>query len=171
MSARPDRESLPYRDCVGVTVFNQEGNVFIARRKPDEGTEDRTEVEAPWQMPQGGIDKGEKPWPAALRELEEETGIRPELVERIACSPSIHRYRLPDELVGKVWKGKWRGQRQTWFLYRFLGEDLDINLATDRPEFSTWRWVDPHELPALIVPFKRQLYEDVIAAFSPYLKG
>ncbi|HEX7695033.1 MAG TPA: NUDIX domain-containing protein, partial [Sphingomonas sp.] len=86
-----------------------------------------------------------------------------------AQAPGEFYYDLPDELVGKVWKGKWRGQRQTWFLYRFLGEDFDINLATAHPEFSTWRWVDPHELPKLIVPFKRKLYEDVIAAFATHL--
>ena len=97
-----------------------------------------------------------------MRELGEEIGVAPDHVELIAEAPGEFFYDLPDDLVGKVWKGKWRGQRQTWFLYRFLGEDTDINLATPHPEFMSWRWVDPHELPKLIVPFKRELYEDVL---------
>ena len=153
--------TLPYRPGVGIMLLNDEGSVFVAQR-----------IDMPsdaWQMPQGGIDPGEDAGEAAIRELEEEIGIGPDKVALIARARGEFYYDLPDELVGKVWKGKWRGQRQTWFLYRFLGEDLDINLATAHPEFSTWRWVDPHELPKLIVPFKRKLYEDVIAAFAGYL--
>lgn len=120
-------------------------------------------------MPQGGIDPGEKASDAAIRELGEEIGVDPDKVALIAEAPGEFFYDLPDDLVGKVWKGKWRGQRQKWFLYRFLGEDTDINIATSHPEFSTWRWIDPGELPVLIVPFKRKLYEDVLAAFSSHL--
>ena len=152
---------LPYRPCAGVMLLNSDGLAFAGQRID-------TTMEA-WQMPQGGIDPGEEAGDAAIRELEEEIGVGPDKVELVARAPGEFYYDLPDDLVGKVWKGKWRGQRQTWFLYRFLGDDFDINLATAHPEFSTWRWVDPHELPKLIVPFKRKLYEDVIAAFAPYL--
>ena len=150
-----------YRRAVGVMLLNDEGKVFVGARIDNQ-------AEA-WQMPQGGIDKGEKPWPAALRELEEETGIKPALVEQIACSPRLHRYTLPDELAGKLWKGKWRGQAQTWFLCRFLGTDADVNLMTRHPEFRDWRWIEPRQLPDLIVPFKRDLYREVLKEFADYM--
>jgi putative (di)nucleoside polyphosphate hydrolase len=155
------KQDLPYRPCAGVMLLNAGGLAFAGQRID-------TTMEA-WQMPQGGIDPGEDAEQAALRELGEEIGVGPEHVELIAQAPGEFFYDLPDDLIGKVWKGKWRGQRQKWFLYRFLGEDTDINLATPHPEFMSWRWVDPYELPALIVPFKRRLYEDVIAAFSGHL--
>jgi putative (di)nucleoside polyphosphate hydrolase len=142
-------------------LINRDGLAFAGQRID-------TTMEA-WQMPQGGIDPGEDAATAAIRELGEEIGVGPEKIELVAEAPGEFFYDLPDDLAGKVWKGKWRGQRQKWFLYLFLGEDLDINLATAHPEFSTWRWVEPAELPGLIVPFKRQLYEDVLAAFVPYL--
>ena len=157
-----DRADLPYRPCAGIMLLNADGLAFAGQRID-------TTVEA-WQMPQGGIDDGEDAEQAALRELGEEIAIGPEHVELIAEAPGEFFYDLPDDLIGKVWKGKWRGQRQKWFLYRFLGVDADVNLATPHPEFRSWRWVDPQELPGLIVPFKRQLYEDVVAAFSPYLE-
>ena len=157
------KEDLPYRPCAGVMLLNRDGLAFAGQRLD-------TTMEA-WQMPQGGIDAGETAKEAAIRELGEEIGVRPDQVEQVAEAPGEFFYDLPDDLIGKVWKGKWRGQRQRWFLYRFLGEDTDINLATAHPEFLSWRWVDPYELPALIVPFKRRLYEDVIAAFSPHLKA
>jgi len=156
-----DKTDLPYRPCAGIMLIDRQGRAFVGQRLD-------TTMEA-WQMPQGGIDPGEEPRAAAIRELGEEIGVGPDKVELIAEAPGEFLYDLPDELIGKVWKGKWRGQRQKWFLYRFLGDDLDINLATEHPEFSTWRWVDPAELPALIVPFKRDLYERVLAALSPYL--
>jgi len=156
------REGLPYRPCAGVMLLNRDGLAFAGQRID-------TTMEA-WQMPQGGIDDGEDARTAAIRELGEEIGIAAEHVEPIAEAPGEFFYDLPDDLVGKVWKGKYRGQRQRWFLYRFAGEDTDINLATAHPEFMSWRWVDPQELPKLIVPFKRQLYEDVLAAFAPYLE-
>ena len=149
--------TLPYRPGAGVMLVNREGKVFVAQRL------DST-LEA-WQMPQGGLDEGETPEEGALRELEEETGIPRDKVEVIAAAPEPLLYDLPTDLVGKLWKGKWRGQRQHWFLLRFLGEDSDVNIDTDHPEFRAWKWADPEDLPATIVPFKRRLYEDVLAAF------
>lgn len=152
---------LPYRPCAGVMLLNREGKVFVGQRI------DNT-LEA-WQMPQGGIDPGEDAQDTAVRELGEETGIGPEHVELIAEAPDELFYDLPPELVGKVWKGKYRGQRQRWFLYRFTGEDADVNIATAHPEFRAWRWADPADLPQIIVPFKRELYEQVLAAFARHL--
>ena len=153
--------SLPYRRGAGVMLVNREGKVFVAQRL------DST-LEA-WQMPQGGLDEGEDPEAGALRELEEETGIARDKVEIVARCPVELSYDLPDDLVGKLWQGKWRGQRQHWFLARFLGEDEDVDIATDHPEFRAWKWAEPDELPAMIVPFKRRLYEDVLAAFRDRL--
>lgn len=153
-----DPAALPYRPCAGVMLINASGQAFVGQRVD-------TTMEA-WQMPQGGIDAGEDALSAAIRELGEETGIAPEQVELVAEAPGEFFYDLPPELVGKVWKGKWRGQRQRWFLFRFLGQDDDIDIATDHPEFRAWRWIGPADLPQLIVPFKKKLYEDVIAAFS-----
>ena len=156
-----DPRSLPYRPAAGVMLLNDEGKVFVAQRL------DST-LEA-WQMPQGGLDEGEDPQAGALRELEEETGISPALVEIIARCPTELTYDLPEDLVGKLWKGRWRGQRQTWFLARFTGRDEDIDIATAHPEFRAWKWADPAELPATIVPFKKKLYEDVLEAFAKWL--
>jgi putative (di)nucleoside polyphosphate hydrolase len=156
-----DKDALPYRPAAGVMLLNREGKVFVAQRL------DST-LEA-WQMPQGGLDEGEEPLKGALRELEEETGIRSEHVEILASAPDELYYDLPEDLVGKLWKGKWRGQRQSWFLGRFTGTDEDVNIQTAHPEFRAWRWADPEELPAMIVPFKRKLYEDVLEAFRDWL--
>lgn len=156
-----DKEALPYRPAAGVMLLNREGQVFVAQRL------DST-LEA-WQMPQGGLDEGEDAQKGALRELQEETDIPPGKVEIVARCPVELLYDLPEDLVGKMWKGQWRGQRQTWFLMRFLGEDDDVNLATPDPEFRAWKWVDPAELPALIVPFKKKLYQDVLEAFADWL--
>jgi putative (di)nucleoside polyphosphate hydrolase len=156
-----DRDALPYRPAAGVMLLDRDGRVFVAQRL------DST-LEA-WQMPQGGLDEGEEPLAGALRELEEETGIPPRLVEVIAKAPEELLYDLPDDLLGKIWKGRWRGQRQHWFLARFLGEDDDIDLATADPEFRAWKWADPAELPAMIVPFKKKLYEEVLEAFRDWL--
>ena len=120
-------------------------------------------------MPKGGIDDGEDAEAAALRELGEETGVMPDKVALIAAAPNELFYDLPPDLVGKVWKGKWRGQRQRWFLYRFFGEDSDVDIATAHQEFRAWRWVAPAELPEIIVPFKKTLYENVLSAFAPHL--
>jgi putative (di)nucleoside polyphosphate hydrolase len=156
-----DTSDLPYRPCAGIMLINREGKAFAGQRID-------TTVEA-WQMPQGGIDPGEDAEGAAMRELGEEIGVSPDHVELIAIAPGEYLYDLPEDLIGKVWKGKWRGQRQKWFLYRFVGEDGDIDLETEHPEFRAWRWVDPADLPELIVPFKRKLYSDVLDAFQPYL--
>ncbi|AXJ96416.1 MULTISPECIES: RNA pyrophosphohydrolase [unclassified Sphingomonas] len=156
-----NREALPYRPCAGVMLVNREGRVFVGQRI------DST-LEA-WQMPQGGIDPGEDALGAAIRELGEETGVAPDKVTLIAEAPDELFYDLPDDMIGKVWKGKWRGQRQRWFLFRFLGEDRDIDIVTAHPEFRAWRWADPADLPAMIVPFKKSLYEAVLAAFQPHL--
>lgn len=120
-------------------------------------------------MPQGGIDEGEAPSAAALREVEEEIGVGPALVTEVAEHPDWLAYDLPDELVGKVWKGRWRGQTQRWFLMRFEGRDGDIDLATAHPEFSRWRWATVDEALADIVPFKRGIYENVLLHFGPFL--
>jgi putative (di)nucleoside polyphosphate hydrolase len=154
---------LPYRPCVGVMLINAEGRIFAGQRL------DAPAGTAAWQMPQGGIDDGEKPRVAALRELWEETGVTADLVEKIAKTEDWVTYDLPPELLGKVWGGKYKGQRQKWFLYRFLGADDQINIATDHPEFREWRWVGADEMVASIVPFKRAVYEQVVAAFRGHL--
>lgn len=161
MTRTIDREGLPYRPAAGVMLLNRDGKVWVGQRL------DST-LEA-WQMPQGGLDPGEEAEVGALRELEEETGIPRDKVEILARAPGQLLYDLPDDLIGKVWKGKWRGQRQTWFLMRFTGEDGDVNLQTPEPEFRAWKWAEPKELPALIVPFKQGLYRDILQAFATWL--
>ncbi|QCO55999.1 RNA pyrophosphohydrolase [Pseudorhodobacter turbinis] len=156
-----DASLLPYRPCVGVMLINAEGLIFAGQRLDSEI--------AAWQMPQGGIDDGEKPRVAALRELWEETGVTADLVEKIAKTEDWVTYDLPPELLGKVWGGKFRGQRQKWFLYRFTGRDDQINIATEHPEFSKWRWIGVDEMIASIVPFKRAVYTQVAEAFRPHL--
>lgn len=157
-----DKDALPYRPAAGVMLLNREGKVFVAQRL------DST-LEA-WQMPQGGLDEGEEAEAGALRELEEETGIPRTKVEIVARCPVELTYDLPDDLVGKMWGGRWRGQRQTWFLARFLGEDGEVNLETAEPEFRAWKWAEPADLPAMIVPFKKRLYEQLLEAFAPWLR-
>jgi putative (di)nucleoside polyphosphate hydrolase len=156
-----DLAALPYRPAAGIMLLNAQGQVFVGQRL------DST-LEA-WQMPQGGIDPGEDALTAALRELGEETGIAPDKVELVATAEEELHYDLPEELVGKLWKGQYRGQRQRWFLFRFLGEDADVDIRTAHQEFRAWRWADPGDLAAMIVPFKRALYEQVLAAFATHL--
>ena len=154
---------LPYRPCAGFMLVNTVGHVFVGERIDPS-------AHGFWQMPQGGIDKGEDPETAALRELEEETGIGAALVEMIAPSSRPHTYDLPPELLGKVWKGKYRGQIQHWYLGRFLGTDADINLQAHHPaEFNAFRWVEPARLPDLIVPFKRDVYAALVEEFAPLI--
>ena len=151
---------LPYRPCAGVILMNRDGRVFVGQRI------DST-LEA-WQLPQGGIDPGEEADAAGLRELFEETGVTADKVELIARAPHELTYDLPEDMIGKVWKGKWRGQRQIWFLYRFLGQDSDIRIDTEHPEFRAWRWAAPETLPAMIVPFKKALYEELLVVFAQH---
>jgi putative (di)nucleoside polyphosphate hydrolase len=152
---------LPYRPGVGIMLINADDQVFVGQRID-------SSVEA-WQMPQGGVDPGEEPEEAALRELEEETGIRPRHVHLLARCAAPYDYDLPPELVGTVWKGRYRGQRQHWYLARFLGTDADVNIATKHAEFRAWRWAPVGELPDLIVPFKRALYAALVDEFTPLI--
>lgn len=153
--------ALPYRPCVGVMLANASGEVFVGQRK-DWAT-------PAWQMPQGGIDNGESPDQAALRELWEETGVTSDLVIVVAETKDWVRYDLPVEIVGKMWKGKYRGQEQKWFLMRFNGSDDRVNIETEHPEFSEWRWLPADQLIENIVPFKRAVYEQVVAEFKDQL--
>ena len=152
-----------YRPCVGVMLVNAQGRAFVGKRI------DNKEGDF-WQMPQGGVDEGEDPDRAVLRELWEETGAAAEHVEVVTRLPQELFYELPDNLKGKLWGGRYLGQRQTWYLARFTGNDGDIDLdAHDPPEFFEWKWVDPDLLPELIVPFKREVYAAIVAGFRPLI--
>lgn len=153
--------SLPYRPCVGVMLINPQGLIFAGQRLDSDSPA--------WQMPQGGIDEGETPRKAAFRELWEETGVGKDLVQFVAKSDGWVTYDLPPELLGKVWGGKFRGQRQKWFLFRFTGSDDQIRIATEHPEFSQWKWVQADEMLAAIVPFKRAVYDQVVTGFRSHL--
>lgn len=152
--------ALPYRPCVGVVLTRADGLVFAGQRIDTPGA---------WQMPQGGIDPGETPEAAALRELHEETGVAPALVTVEAQTADWVTYDLPPDLLGKVWKGRFRGQKQLWFVMRFSGADADISIKTEHPEFATWQWMDPKALIEAIVPFKRAVYQQVFAELGPRL--
>lgn len=161
MTANPDEfAALPYRPCVGVMLVNTAGLAFVGKRI------DNREGDF-WQMPQGGIDKHEELEAAALRELEEETGVGADLVTLLARTREELYYDLPPELLGKLWGGRYRGQRQHWLLARFTGVDADIRLdAHQPPEFCDWKWVEPERLPGLIVPFKQRVYRAVLEEFA-----
>lgn len=152
---------LPYRPCVGIMLANPRGHVFVAQRK-DRDTD-------AWQMPQGGVDKGESSRDAALRELEEETSVPAKLVTIEAESAGLIRYDLPQDLVPHIWKGRYRGQEQKWYLMRYHGLDNQIDLDTATPEFTAWQWLPAEQLVDSIVPFKRAVYAQVLAEFGPKL--
>jgi putative (di)nucleoside polyphosphate hydrolase len=162
--------SLPYRPCVGVMVINHAGRVFIGKRR--EGPE-HVDATHSWQMPQGGVDKGEDTYKAALRELREETNIRS--VERLGEIAEWLSYDIPRDIVGQAWKGKYRGQKQKWYALRFTGSDGEIDVANPagghKPEFLDWRWEEMDKLPALIIPFKRKVYERVVAEFARFARS
>jgi putative (di)nucleoside polyphosphate hydrolase len=163
----PRFEDLPYRPCVGVMVLNAQGLVFIGRRTNGPEHVDATHV---WQMPQGGIDLDEETYPAALRELQEETGITS--VERIGEIDDWLTYDIPRDIVGQAWKGRYRGQTQKWFALRFTGKDSEINIehppGGHKAEFVEWRWEPMQNLPDLVVPFKRPVYERVVKEFAHF---
>jgi putative (di)nucleoside polyphosphate hydrolase len=164
-------EDLPYRPCVGVTLLNSAGLVFIGRRSSGPEHIDATHV---WQMPQGGIDPGEDPWPAALRELYEETSIRS--VERLGEVTDWLTYDIPPDIVGAAWGGKFRGQTQKWFAVRFTGDDSEINVLSPgggahAAEFLAWKWEPMANLPDLVVPFKRPVYQCVVKEFAKFARG
>jgi len=148
---------LPYRPGVGIALFNQRGQVFVAQRIDNPGPA--------WQMPQGGIDAHEEPLQAAWREMKEEIGT--DRARYIGETRDWLQYDLPADLIPQIWKGRFRGQRQKWYAFRFIGDDRDINIATEHAEFSAWRWAELAEIPGLIVPFKRKLYEDLAAELAP----
>lgn len=146
--------ALPYRPCVGIMLLNRDGLVF---------TGERIDTPGAWQMPQGGVDEGESLEEAAIRELGEEIGVSADAVKLVARTKDWIPYDLPDHLIGKVWGGKYRGQKQHWFRADLLADDSAIDLETHHPEFARWKWSSPDELLDEIVPFKRHVYEQVLA--------
>lgn len=166
-------EELPYRPCVGIMLLNRDGLVFVGRRRNEAGPE-HVSHGYEWQMPQGGIDPGEEPYAAARRELYEETNVRS--AELLAEAPDWYAYDLPSSVTGRAWRGRYRGQIQRWFAFRFTGDEAEINISRPgggrhRPEFAAWRWERMSELPGLIIPFKRPVYEKVVAAFRTLADG
>ena len=153
-------EQRPYRPCVGIFLLNNDGLVFAGRR-----IDSRAEA---WQMPQGGIDAGESPLQACMREMREEIGTN--TAELISQHDDWLYYDIPLPLADRLWQGRYKGQKQKWMALRFTGDDSDINIATEEPEFCEWKWLSPHDLVDLAVPFKRDVYQNLLAAFAPYLK-
>lgn len=158
MSGQPSGDPRPYRPCVGIMLFNRDGKVFVGNRIDVAGDH--------WQMPQGGIDEGETPEQAAWRELREEVGT--DQAELLAASAAWLCYDLPEDLSRTVWGGRYRGQSQRWFAFRFTGADRDIDLAAHTAEFEAWRWADIGELCALAIPFKRDVYSRIVAEFARF---
>jgi putative (di)nucleoside polyphosphate hydrolase len=169
--AKKKQAKLPYRPCAGIALFNKHGHVFIGRRNSGPEHMDPLHV---WQMPQGGIDEGEDHYDAALRELYEETNVRS--VQKLGVIAGWLTYDLPPHLVGKAWKGKYRGQKQKWFALRFTGEDGEIDIhhpggGKYKPEFVDWRWEPIGNLTTVVVPFKREAYRQIVKAFRKYAKA
>jgi putative (di)nucleoside polyphosphate hydrolase len=167
----PPFDSLPYRPCVGIMVLNRDGLAFVGRRL---GGPEHTDETHEWQMPQGGIDEGEDALKAAKRELFEETSITS--IEKIGEIGEWLAYDLPRDIVSHAWKGKYRGQKQKWFAFRFTGKDKEIDIAhpgggKHKPEFVEWKWADVQSLPRMIIPFKRNVYEQVVKEFAPLAKS
>jgi putative (di)nucleoside polyphosphate hydrolase len=167
----PSYDSLPYRPCAGIVVFNRARLVFVGHRKSGPEHVDATHV---WQLPQGGIDDDEDPYRAALRELYEETNIKS--VEKLGEIDDWMTYDIPRDIVGKAWRGKYRGQKQKWYALQFTGDDSEIDVlhpggGKHKPEFIDWRWVELKSLPDLVVPFKRHTYEQVAEAFTKFAKA
>lgn len=165
----PRFEDLPYRPCVGIVLFNRDGLVFVGRRKGP--APEHVDAGHAWQMPQGGIDAGEDPLTAARRELHEETNVTSATL--VAEAPEWFAYDLPPEVAGQAWKGRYRGQTQKWFAFRFTGPDSEIDIAHPagghhKAEFEAWRWERLAATPGLIIPFKRGVYERVVEAFAPF---
>jgi putative (di)nucleoside polyphosphate hydrolase len=163
-------QSLPYRPCVGIMLLNRDGRAFVGRRS--DGPE-HVDASHAWQMPQGGVDSDEDPWRAALRELQEETNVRS--VERLGETRDWLTYDIPRAIIGQAWKGKYRGQRQKWYALRFVGNESEIDVAHPagghEPEFTEWRWERIENLPALVIPFKRKVYEQVVAEFRRFAQS
>ena len=153
-------EQRPYRPCVGIFLLNNDGLVFAGRR-----IDSRAKA---WQMPQGGIDAGESPLQACMREMREEIGTN--TAELVSQHDDWLYYDIPLPLADRLWEGRYKGQKQKWMALRFTGDDSDINIAPEEPEFCEWKWLSPHDLVDLAVPFKRDVYQNVLAAFAPYLK-
>ena len=151
-------KELPYRNGVGIMLINDNKKIFVGKRIDNKSA---------WQMPQGGIDQDENIVDAVKRELKEETGVSS--IKIIKKSDKIYTYDLPDYLLGKIWKGRFKGQKQTWFLAQFLGTDDEINLDQKNAEFKEWKWVDINELPDLIVPFKKNLYQELVKEFESFI--
>jgi putative (di)nucleoside polyphosphate hydrolase len=153
------RQNLAYRPGVGLAIINSNNLLFIGERIDSPGS---------WQMPQGGIDENEQPEEAVLREMKEEIGTDQATI--LAWSKEWLHYELPNALIPKLWNGKYRGQKQLWFLLRFIGNDSDINIHTEHPEFSSWKWSDFDSVTDKIVPFKRKIYSKILAEFRPLIK-
>ena len=154
-----NEQNLPMRSGVGIIILNNNNQVFVGKRKDNPANN--------WQMPQGGVDKGESFIDAMKRELFEETGIKK--IKILKELEKIYQYELPENLVGIIWKGKYRGQKQKWFITRFLGNDDEININTKHPEFIDWKWIEPKKLPEVIVNFKKKLYIDLLKEINLFI--